>query len=138
MTLAMHLCSACNRRTINFYDDDDNDDDDDDNDDDMETVYLEFVVVLQVGVFLEHSDVFVEPNERNRFRRLLRKERVSPLDFRVVFVGVFVSHGHRRGLPLTPPPDDDDDDDDDNSDDENERNYDTNDETDLSRPRAYT
>ena len=25
----MHLCSPCNRRTINFYDDDDDDDDDD-------------------------------------------------------------------------------------------------------------
>ena len=25
MTLVMHLCSACNRRTINFYDDDDDD-----------------------------------------------------------------------------------------------------------------
>ena len=23
MTLVMHLCSPCNRRTINFYDDDD-------------------------------------------------------------------------------------------------------------------
>ena len=28
MTLVLHLCSACNRRTINFYDDDDDDDDD--------------------------------------------------------------------------------------------------------------
>jgi len=27
MTLVMHLCSPCNRRTINFYDDDDDDDD---------------------------------------------------------------------------------------------------------------
>jgi len=26
MTLVMHLCSPCNRRTINFYDDDDDDD----------------------------------------------------------------------------------------------------------------
>jgi len=25
MTLVMHLCSPCNRRTINFYDDDDDD-----------------------------------------------------------------------------------------------------------------
>jgi len=29
MTLVMHLCSPCNRRTINFYDDDDDDVDDD-------------------------------------------------------------------------------------------------------------
>jgi len=29
MTLVMHLCSPCNRRTINFCDDDDDDDDDD-------------------------------------------------------------------------------------------------------------
>jgi len=28
MTLVMHLCSLCNRRTINFYDDDNDDDDD--------------------------------------------------------------------------------------------------------------
>ena len=27
VTLLMHLCSPCNRRTINFYDDDDDDDD---------------------------------------------------------------------------------------------------------------
>jgi len=30
MTLVMHLCSPCNRRTINICDDDDDDDDDDD------------------------------------------------------------------------------------------------------------
>ena len=36
MTLVMHLhvCSPCNRCTINFYDVDDDDDDGDDDDDD--------------------------------------------------------------------------------------------------------
>ena len=49
MTLVMHLCSPCNRRTINFYD---NDDDDEESRREIRRVGQKHVKILNFSRFM--------------------------------------------------------------------------------------